>query len=297
MTIYFHNASAYDMVFCLRGALQYATQHKITYPRENGSSYTRPLLKDAPQVLFKNKHTPLTMTLRFSCIYENCECSLTDRERTEMAREGRSKPTCPFRRKIRFLDSVSQIQSSLEGIIDNHHLAATKENIPLHLAFPTTKAFCDSKNFTDQQFQTFCRTKCKMPFELCTDLETMQNITSPPPKEAFKSKLRCTDGISDEDHAIFTNMWRTLGCQSLVDIFGFYAIGDVTMYSDSMAFFLEKQYKLTHLYPSHFLTISSLAVSSLLFNARHPGNPRRRLSLPFLTEELYQLISQNQLTG
>ena len=214
-----------------------------------------------------------------------------------MAREERSMPTCPFKRKIRFLDSVSHVQASLESIIDNHHTAIVKEGIPLSEAFPTTKAFCDSHNFTTSQFETFCQTKVKMPFEACTDLQTMLNVTTPPPKEAFKSKLRCTDGISNADHEVFVKMWQTLGCTNLVDIMRFYGIGDVTMYSDSLSYFLEKQFKLTHLYPSHFLTISSLAIGSLLFNARHPGRRNRRLFLPYLDAELYDLINQNQLTG
>ena len=148
-----------------------------------------------------------------------------------MAKEDRFMTTCPFRRKLTFLDSLHQVQAPLASIIENLHVAAEKEGIPLHKAFPTTKSFCDSRGFTDSQFEVCCQTKVKMPFELCTSIQDMMAITTPPPKEAFRSKLRCTDGISDADHSLFIQMWERLNCSTLLDLVSFYAIFDTTLYA------------------------------------------------------------------
>ena len=46
--------------------------------------------------------------------------------------------------------------------------------------------------------------------------------------------------------------------------------------------------------PSHFFTLASYAVSSLLFNGSDRG---RRLFFPYLTQSVHELISENALLG
>ena len=64
-----------------------------------------------------------------------------------------------------------------------------------------------------------------------------------------------------------------------------------------LGFLFEKLFNLTNLWPSHFLTLASLAVASLLYNGRSPSNKRNRLTFPFLDEQTYNIIANNCLTG
>ena len=216
----------------------------------------------------------------------------------EKARKSMNKlKTCPFRRSIRFQDSLMFFQSSLSGLIDDLHVSSKKENLPLKTTFATSKAYCDSLGFSQTQFEKFISVKMPMPYEFLTDYQTMVNTTSPPPPSAFKSTLRGVDEITTAEHEIFVSMWNTLGCQNLLDILHLYSVADVTMYCDAVVFLMEKLFNLTHLYPSHYLTLASLAVASLLYNGKCPSGRQQRLNFPFLDEQTYNIISQNCLTG
>ena len=237
------------------------------------------------------------LLFRFSCPLESCECRLSDKERQEKEKSTLNFKSCPYRRSIRFQDSLLFFQASLSSMIDDLHIASKREGLPLEAAFPTSKHFCDSWNFTNEQFEKFVSVKCPMPYEYCTDYESLVNTTTPPPPSAFKSTLRGIEEISPAEHNTFVSMWTTLGCSNLLDLMHLYAIGDVTMYSDAVGFLFEKLFNLTNLWPSHFLTLASLAVASLLYNGRSPSNRRNRLTFPFLDEKTYNLISNNCLLG
>ena len=278
-------------MFLLRACLVWAAQHTITYTRPDGTSYNRSLLKGIPQVLFKNENTPLSITIRFNCPFSTCECTMSDQQRTDFHKSGKQLQTCAFRRKIRFSDSLLFIPASLSKMIDDLHCSATNEAIPLEKAFPSSKRYCDSIQFTPSQFQLFVSCKIPQPYELCTDYDSLLHQVTPPPPAAFKSVLRGIDTISESDHQVFVEAWETLNCTNLLQMMHLYAIGDILMYSDAVTFLFNKIFCLTNLYPSHFATQASLAVQSLLLNGRLPNSPNRRLFLPFLNASTYDLIA------
>ena len=71
---------------------------------------------------------------------------------------------------------------------------------------------------------------------------------------------------------------------------------DVTMYADSIGSLFQKLFELTNIWPTHSQTLASLALRSMLFNARLPNG--RKLFLPYLDSSTYQLIAgtTNQIT-
>lgn len=109
LVFYLHNGQNYDFVFLLKSIMVHACQHKITYNRRDGSTYERRLLKGNPFVLFKSENTPLSITIKFQCPFEVCECSMKEGKRQELKKKGEFS-NCPFRRKVRFSDSLHFLQ-------------------------------------------------------------------------------------------------------------------------------------------------------------------------------------------
>ena len=132
----------------------YAANHQILCQKPDGTTSLKNMLADEPRVLFRNKDTPLSVSFRFTCSYNECSCRLTKKQRESQLELGVNKlQDCPFKRRIKFIDSILMIQQPLGTIIDNFHIAITKEKIPLNEAFVTTKLFCDERQFSTSQFE------------------------------------------------------------------------------------------------------------------------------------------------
>lgn len=58
-----------------------------------------------------------------------------------------------------YSDSLSFFPNALSKIIDDLHVSSKAENIPLEVAFPSSKAFCDSLSFSEEQFHAFVKSK------------------------------------------------------------------------------------------------------------------------------------------
>ena len=142
-------------------------------------------------------HDYYTFFIRFTCPYDKCSCQMTPAERQEAKQEGVNLKTCPFRRKVVLRDSLGHIQAPLSEIIKNTHISIEKLGVPKEIAFKASKQFCLSKNYDEDQFQTFISQKIVMPYEYCDSATKMQQQKVPPPREAFKSTLRGTTEISE----------------------------------------------------------------------------------------------------
>ena len=284
--------------------MTYGCSHRITYTRHNGSTYTKPLFATAPKVLFKDANTPLSILIRyvihivslsiqyslsasivghepksgfqthtflfissFQCPFESCECQLSNDERLKHEKHGSALEPCPFRRRIRFADSILHIQSSLSALIDDLHISARTLETPVETAFSCSKSYCDSLGFSDEQFHQFISTKVNMPFEKMCSFDQMLATTSPPPPSDFKSILRGVDSISPSDHQIFCDMWTRFGCNNLVDIVQLYAVADVGKSLCIRLYFFYKAFSShpsIHYLPTHTLTF--FYFSSFIFS-------------------------------
>ena len=206
-------------------------------------------------------------------------------------------PDCEYNRRIILRDSLMIIPAPLAKIISNVNSACQKEAIPLAQVFTASKAFCDSKGYNEEQFETFVSGKCPTPYELARSYEEMVNWTSIPLRSDFASILRGTSQATESEYLVFEKVWNQLKIKNLLEYFLTYNIADVTLFSDSFVYLIDKLYKLTGIFAIHYLSISSFAVASLLFNSRMPSDRRKRIFLPFLDERHYDLIANNQLTG
>ena len=119
----------------------------------------------------------------------------------------------------------------------------------LQKCFPLASFFCDSQNYSDEQFMSFIKSKLELPFELITDFEAMDSITSPPPRSKFASTLRGTDEISAESYAHFLHVWETLEITNLTELVVIYQIADTTLFADAVVFFFNKLFRKLHLWP------------------------------------------------
>ena len=225
ISFFFTSFQNYDFVYILKAILTYACQHTLSYTRQNGTRYKRPLLRGEPKVLFKTENCPLAITIQFSCPRDVCECNLTLKERKQWEKDGKTYTTCPFRRKVKFSDTLSFFPNSLASIIDDLHISSKKENISLADAFSTSKTYCDSESFTDIQFQAFVQSKIQIPYELISNFDTLVSQTTPPEPHQFASALRGTNTISLEEHQNFCDIWNLFKCESLLDIMKIYSIG------------------------------------------------------------------------
>ena len=144
---------SYDFSFLLRSILVYGTNYKLKFTKNN-KAYERPLLADQPKILFKNTEKPISISIKFSCLRDLCSCRLSKKDRDVKLLNGHAMPpACPFKRRVKFCDSILLIQSSLAEIINNMHIGIQKDGIPLEKAFQCTKTYCDSQQYSREQFE------------------------------------------------------------------------------------------------------------------------------------------------
>ena len=276
--------------------INYGANEFIEYRRRDGTMYTRPLLQGVPQIIFKGQNSPIQIKFKFRCPFEDCSCSRTISEKQAARLKGKLVKVCPFRRHIKFLDSCLVVPASLSAMVDDLHIAREKEGISLKDMFPRTYSFAQTQHLSDIMFSCLLR-KIPMPFELISSFEQLTSITSPPKPEQFASFLKGTTTITQEEMAVFTDTWNTLGVSNLLEMYFYYGCADVTLLSDAMTFYLTKLHKITGLFGSHYITLSSMALSSSLLNSKDPKRPHRTVFLPFLEEETYQKFDESLVGG
>ena len=189
----------------------------------------------------------LSITLcsyRFSCPRERCSCRIPKKQRQAMALNDTRVESCPFKRRLTFNDSFLMLGQSLDSIIQNMHESVNKSNVPIHQAFPASKAFADQKNLNMSQFKTIIEGKLSMPHEFVTSFDVLVQTTEPPPKEKFFSKLR-NSHISSESYTYFCTMWRELGVTNLLQMYEYYNVLDTVLYADAFTWFYEKLFQMT----------------------------------------------------
>ena len=152
--------------------------------------------------------------------------------------------TCPFKRRLTFNDSFLMLGQSLDSIVQNMHESVKKANVPIHKAFPASKAFADQKNLSMSQFKTIIEGKLSMPHEFVTSFDVLVQTTEPPPKEKFFSKLR-NSHITEASYTYFCTMWRELGVSNLLGMYQYYNVLDTVLFADAFTWFYEKLFQMT----------------------------------------------------
>ena len=295
-TYYIHNSKNYDSVFILRALIEYGASKLITYTDSRGD-YTVPLLAGEPKVLFKSQNEPISITFKFACPFRFCVCATPRATVREQRLQGKKTKTCPFQRRIRFLDSCLITQSSLSAMIDDLHRVRTSRNASVEDMFPCTYRYAQTQGFSARQFLAIAKGKFYMPYEICSSAAVMRNITSPPAARSFASALRGSAGLSDDEMNEFNEIWRVLNITDLFHLQTIYVACDTTHLADTLIYYLNELHRITGLWASHFITLASQALSSALYNCKDPDSPGKRIFLPFLHAEVYHKFERTLIGG
>ena len=280
----------------VKALILHGMSEEISYRRPNGSVYKRPLLKEKPRIIFKSANEIMGLSFRFTCPFEQCACKMSTKTRAEKRLKGLKTPSCPFQRRIKCVDTFLFTGVSLQSMVQDLHVSVGKRGIDKALGFPICKEYSVQQSYTKEQFEALIRSKSFFPYELCTSWIGMESQVSPPAPEDFASLLTDSKGLTPCEHEEFVEIWRLFEIQSLAHLLRFYNIADTLLLGESVRFLFDRIHKITGIYATHVFTISSLAVYAALLNSKDPHNRRKRLFLPFLEKETYEIFSE-ALTG
>ena len=112
-------------------------------------------------------------------------------------KEGKTKP---IKHKIRFIDSLKFMSTSLDSLVNN---------LP-------DDAFNNLERYYTDDKLSLVKRKGVYPYEYMGSLERLDE-TKLPPKEAFYSKLT-GEGISNEDYEHAEKVWKVFGMKTLQDL-------------------------------------------------------------------------------
>ena len=136
-----------------------------------------------------------------------------------------------------------------------------------------------------------------MPFEHITDVAYLKQQKKIPPKHHFQSKLKNQTTCNEQDYQIFTTIWKKLEITSLLQLFLIYSLLDATNLVDALAVYFSHLYSYTHIYPSNCRTISSLSQLSVLFNSKHPRDNTKKLQIPLLSQQHFNIFNKMLIGG
>ena len=157
-----HNGRAYDFVF-LHDIISRVGHKKFTQEDKDGNLVTLPIIHGEPQVLYKDKNTLLSLTIRFSCnSLKNCPYH-SNRQSYKTFEDKKNKRSCAYQRRLTFFDSALHITASLDEIIQDvkniHKDQDMKEVFPKSYAFVTKQL-----NYSDEVFEAVITKKIPQVF-------------------------------------------------------------------------------------------------------------------------------------
>ena len=217
-----HNGARYDFLFLLRGLAEHAMNEYVTYTRDDGSVYRLPLLRSTPRVVFKTTNEVVGLTLAFTCPRENCQCKTPDHTRLEKRLKGEKSRSCPYTRKLKFIDSFLFTNASLDKMVNDLNVAGTNENLSLDKIFPACRNFANTMGFSQAQFKRITEGKLHYPYEYLDCLKDLELQTTPPPPTAFKSLLKNSPAFAEEAWDNFKETWALFKIQSMKHLLKLY---------------------------------------------------------------------------
>jgi len=177
-------------------------------------------------------------------------------KRVECIPKTEEKYTCFSIGRLRFLDSMAFMNSSLSKLVDNLAEINVKEGKtkPNITNFPILM-----KHFKDvplKDVQLLIR-KGVYPYDFMNCKERF-NDTQLPPKESFYSTLS-GQHISDADYMHAINVWKTFNIKNMGEYNDLYLLTDVLLLADVFESFRTMCLKYYSLDPCHYVTLPSLA--------------------------------------
>ncbi len=152
--------------------------------------------------------------------------------------------------KLKFIDSLQFMNSSLSQLVDNLAKEGTEK-------FNHTKA-----HWKDTKKVELVTRKGVYPYEYMDSFEKFEEI-SLPPIEAFFSSLTKT-GIKPEEYEYAQKIWKAFNCKTMKDYHNLYLQTDVLLLADVFENFRNVCYDAYNLDPANFLTAPHLAWNAML---------------------------------
>ena len=237
----------------------------------------------------------VSVVFSFTCPFApDCPCSMDTKViREEKRLKGLKQGTCPFQRKCRIIDMVKFIPSSLEKMVEDLHESRGVTGNTLEATFPRTYLHTQLQRLPYSTFTLMTKSKYFFPYESVQtrDWQHLESITSFKPED-FRSTLRHTEGLTDNEFREFQTLSQSLGVTSLASLIREYNISDTLLGSDGCLFYFNHLHRVCGIFPTFVHTIASLAIKSFLLASPDPENPRRRLFMPYLSEEVYDSFSK-----
>ena len=165
--------------------------------------------------------------------------------------------------------------------------AAAKMNVPRATMFPGVYKYLAALGLSEEEQEIVSSAKIVFPFERISTISSLETVTSVPPREHFASLLRAEETISLELYELFTRVWEILHTDNMLTMFAVYVDLDTLYLADCLAFYFERIFSATELYPLFYKTISGLALDAALLHSKDPVKKNSLLKLPLLPAEIY----------
>ena len=173
-----------------------------------------------------------------------------ENKRIECIPKTEEKYTCFSIGKLRFLDSLAFLNSSLSSLVDNLAGVSEKNLEPNINNFPiTVERF---KDLSLDKIKLLIR-KGVYPYDYINNSERF-NETQLPPKNAFFSSLT-NQHISDNDYMHAVNVWNKLKIKTLGEYNDLYLKTDVLLLADVFESFRKMYLEYYALDPCHYVTL------------------------------------------
>ena len=193
----------------------------------------------------------------------NVKC---DKDGNEMTKETTSKIDCIPQnsekfvtfsyKKLKFIDSMSFLSSSLEKLVENTYEKGKGKEL-----FKLTRA----EYVDDEQFNLLMR-KGVFPYSYMDGKERFKETTLPS-KEHFKNDLNETE-IKDEDYAHAQKVWKVFKCKTLADYHDVYMKSDVYLLADVFENFRNVSMTSHRLDPIHYLSLPGYSWDCMLHHLK-----------------------------
>ena len=260
----------------------------------DGSKITKPLLRKKPKILFRSLNEIISISLQFTCPNVGfCPCQIDKTIRKQKRLKGEITQSCPWSRTLKFIDGYLFTNASMEKCVQDMHNYSRKTGISLDKIFPDLYNYCDHMGYSDQQFKSLCKSKLFFPYEKVENFQQALDFKHKPTKSDFKSILRNTEGLNDQEYAEFSEFWDMFQFDSLLSLLKLYNITDVLVSAGFFKIYWEEIHKITKIHPLNLNTISALAVQSAVLNAKDPNDKNNPLFLEFLEEDVYNFFSES----
>ena len=132
-----------------------------------------------------------------------------------MRLKGQGYVSCPFQRKVRFLDSYQFVSAPLADMVTDINNLHKKTGEPLENLFSASFDHCMSMGYSVDQFRIYTRGKFAYPFEYCKSWQQMNDRKTPPLPEHFSSVLKGRDRLEPHEYAEFLELWEAFGITDL----------------------------------------------------------------------------------